>query len=81
MIGKRTAWGFMICLLAGFQSAWAGPGSEAYNEYLDKEVIYQNEDWQEYVTEIGERLLAVSPHAGRDYAFVVTDQPFVNASA
>ena len=34
--------------------------------------------WQDYVTEVGERLLAQSPHAGRTYAFVVVDQPVVN---
>ena len=61
--------------------SWAGPGAETYNEYLEKEVIYPDQAWQDYVTEVGERLLAASPHAGREYTFVVTDQPFVNAFA
>jgi predicted Zn-dependent protease len=59
----------------------AGPGAEMYNEFLEKGVIYPDDEWQEYVTEIGERLLAVSPHADRTYTFVVVDQPIVNAWA
>ena len=61
--------------------AHAGPGAEMYNEFLEKGVIYPDDEWQAYVTEIGERLLAVSPHAGRTYTFVVVDQPIVNAWA
>jgi len=60
---------------------WAGAGAETYNELLEKELIYPDEEWQDYVTEIGERLLAVSPHKGRTYTFTVTDQSEVNAFA
>ena len=59
----------------------SGPGAQTYNELLEKELIYPDEAWQDYVTAIGERLLAVSPHKGRTYTFTVTDQPFVNAFA
>lgn len=59
----------------------AGPGAQFYNEYLEKDLIYPDEEWQDYVTEIGERLLAVSPHAGKTYTFVVTDEPIYNAYA
>ncbi|GIR63862.1 MAG: hypothetical protein CM15mP68_5280 [Pseudomonadota bacterium] len=52
-----------------------------YNEFLEKGVIYPDQEWQDYVTEVGERLLANSPHAGRNYTFVVVDQPVVNAWA
>ncbi|MEM9622686.1 MAG: M48 family metalloprotease [Pseudomonadota bacterium] len=61
--------------------SWAGAGAETYNELLEKELIYPDEAWQDYVTEIGERLLEVSPHKGRTYTFTVTDQPEVNAFA
>jgi predicted Zn-dependent protease len=61
--------------------AWAGPGAETYNEFLEKELIYPDERWQDYVTEVGERILAVSPDAGKNYTFVVTDQSMVNAFA
>ena len=59
----------------------AGPGAEMYNEFLEKGIIYPDDEWQEYVTAVGERLLAVSPDAGRAYTFVVVDQPIVNAWA
>lgn len=59
----------------------AGPGAEIYNEFVEKEVIYPDEAWQDYVTEVGERVLAVTPHAGKNYTFTVTDQSFVNAFA
>ena len=62
-------------------SSLAGPGAEMYNEFLEKGVIYPDQAWQDYVTEVGERLLAQSPHAGRTYTFVVVDQPVVNAWA
>ena len=62
-------------------SAQAGPGAEMYNEFLEKGIIYPDQEWQDYVTEVGERLLAKSPHAGRTYTFVVVDQPVVNAWA
>ena len=68
---------------AGFapEVAWAGAGAETYNEFLEKELLYPDERWQEYVTEVGERILAVTPHAGKIYTFVVTDQSMVNAFA
>ena len=62
-------------------ASWAGPGAETYNEFLEKELIYPNQEWQDYVTEVGERILAVSPHAGHNYTFTVTDQSMVNAFA
>jgi predicted Zn-dependent protease len=72
---------FAAHLSAMALTAQAGPGAETYNEFLEKEVIYPDDAWQEYVTEVGERLLAVSPHAGQTYTFVVVDQPHVNAWA
>ncbi len=71
----------MVVALAGASFAWAGPGAETYNEFLEKELIYPNQQWQDYVTEVGERILAVTPHAGQNYTFTVTDQSMVNAFA
>jgi predicted Zn-dependent protease len=71
-----------VALIASSSQAWAaGPGAQWYNEYLEKDLLYPDEEWHDYVTEIGERLLAVSPHKGQTYTFVVTDEPFVNAWA
>ena len=72
--------GVALCILLS-PSAYAGPGAEMYNEFLEKGIIYPDQAWQDYVTEVGERLLAQSPHAGRTYTFVVVDQPVVNAWA
>ena len=68
----------IICLHAAHA---AGPGAQYYNEFLEKDLIYPDEEWQDYVTEIGERLLAHTPHKGRNYNFVVTSEPRVNAFA
>lgn len=73
----------LICVLlvAASLSAptWAGPGAKVYQEMREKELLYSDEAWQEYVTLIGERLLSQSSHAGRNYTFVVADNPAVNA--
>ncbi|NOX51782.1 MAG: M48 family metalloprotease, partial [Gammaproteobacteria bacterium] len=81
-VNKTTA-GFIVGLLSlsCASASYAGPGAEAYNEFLEKEIIYPDEEWQAYVTEVGERLLAKSAHKNRNYTFVVTDQPLVNAWA
>ena len=80
---RNTLAGFGAVLLVALATvpvpAQAGVGAKMYNEFLEKGVIYPDEEWQDYVTEIGERLLAVSPHAGKTYTFVVVDQPTVNA--
>jgi predicted Zn-dependent protease len=74
---------FVALLISVFmaEGALAGPGSETYNEFVEKELIYPDQEWQDYITEVGERLLAQSPHAGKTYTFVVTDQSMVNAFA
>ncbi len=81
-VNKATS-GFMVGLLglSCASASYAGPGAEAYNEFLEKEIIYPDEEWQAYITEVGERLLAKSSHKDRSYTFVVTDQPLVNAWA
>ena len=76
---RKALW--VILLLMPSLGFAAGPGAQVYNEYLEKDLLYPDEEWQDYVTEIGERLLAVSPHAGRTYTFAVTDEPIYNASA
>ena len=64
------------------ETAWAADaGAQTYNEMLEKDLLYPDQEWQDYVTEIGERILAVSPHAGRNYVFTVTDESFFNAWA
>lgn len=66
-------------LLAQAALATASDATEQYNAYVESGLIYENEDWQKYVTEVGERVLSVSPHANRQYTFIVLDDPVINA--
>ena len=59
----------------------AGPGAKFYQELLEQEALYPDEAWQEYVDAIGQRLVAVTPHARREYHFYVLDATAVNAMA
>ncbi|MBV26720.1 MAG: hypothetical protein CMQ13_01500 [Gammaproteobacteria bacterium] len=77
---RTTAWLWMTLALC-IANAQAGPGAEMYNELLEKGVIYPDSAWQQYVTDVGERLLAVSSHANETYTFTVVDEPVVNAWA
>ena len=71
-----------LFLLLSVRLAWAaGAGEKMYNDLLEKDALYPDEDWQNYVTEIGERLVAATSDAGKTYTFVVTDQTGVNAAA
>jgi predicted Zn-dependent protease len=70
----------LAALLGGGVSvARASDATEEYNAYIEAGLIYENEDWQRYVAEVGERILAVSPHANRTYTFVLLDDPIINA--
>ena len=64
-----------------FSYASMNSGAEIYNEFLEKGLIYPDEDWQEYVVEVGNRLLATIPKQNTKYTFVVVDQSIVNAWA
>ena len=59
----------------------AGPGERLYDELKEKNQIYQDESWQLYVNEVGQRLVEITPHAGKDYHFFVIDNSGVNAMA
>ncbi len=85
---SKPGYGARATLLAGVLvamvaagTAQAGPGAKIYQELREKEQFYPDERWQQYVTDIGERLLANSSHAGANYTFTVLDNPAVNAFA
>jgi predicted Zn-dependent protease len=83
MLLRTLAIAVSMTLLGAVASsvAVAGPGEKLYNELREKDQLYQDEEWQSYVDEIGQRLVAISPHAGREYHFYVLDNPDVNAMA
>ena len=79
---KAVLTSITLVLLFGAGCAFgAGDGEKMYNDLREKNALYRDGEWQDYVTEIGERLLAVSPDAGKNYTFVVVDNPSVNAAA
>ena len=67
--------GVLITIILGsflpFSPAYASmnSGAEIYNEFLEKGLIYPDEDWQEYVVEVGNRLLATIPNQNTQYTF------------
>ena len=83
---KRGVSGFLALALTalacfGAASHAAGPGAKFYQELLEQDGLYPDEAWQEYVDAIGQRLLAVTPDAGKEYHFYVLDSTSVNAMA
>lgn len=86
--GRPTLRWLLWVFCAGFLAqaalvgtATAGPGEKLYRELLERDQLYPDEEWQAYVQQVGERLLAVSPDAGKKYYFYVLDNPAVNAMA
>ena len=49
--------------------AWAGAGEKMLKELRENGQIYADQRWQQYVQDIGERLLANAPARGADYSF------------
>ena len=62
-------------------SVLAGPGEKVYLEFREQDALYDDPEWQAYVNEIGQRLVAANPKAEGDFYFYVIDNPAVNAMA
>ena len=72
----------LLALLLGISgSVHAGPGEKTYQAFLENGGLYDDPEWQAYVDEIGQRLVAVSGDAGDEYHFYVVDDTTVNAFA
>lgn len=71
----------LAALLAAGVAVAAGPGAKVYREMLEKDQLYADPEWQAYVQQIGERLVAVTPDAGDEFHFYVLDNSDVNAMA
>ncbi|MAM69908.1 MAG: peptidase M48 Ste24p [Gammaproteobacteria bacterium] len=56
-------------------------GAELHQQMLQETPVYQNEQLQEYVNEVGQRLAAVSHRPDIEYTFTVVDSPDINAFA
>ena len=71
----------MAAVVLSAVGAFASPGSKMVKELEETEGFYDDERWQQYVTAIGERLLAHSPDRGKKYHFYVLDGAILNAMA
>ena len=69
-------------VIAGMADAAAptkGRAAKNHKMFMAEWPEYDDPAIKAYVTEIGNRILAQSPHAGRDYEFIVRDNPTPNA--
>jgi len=73
-------WLALLALLFAM-GASAGPGEKAYQEMREKGLLYPDQAWQDYVAEIGQRLVAVSGASDQTFYFYVIDESSVNAMA
>ena len=71
----------LVSALALSSLVEASPGEDMYQTLLENGGLYDDPEWQAYVDEIGQRLVAVSPDAGEEYHFFVIDETSVNAFA
>lgn len=56
-------------------------GTELHEQMLQQTPIYRDQDLQEYVNEVGQKLAAVSHRSDIAYTFTVVDSPDINAFA
>lgn len=72
---------FIVVAVFAAHLGHAGAGEKLYKEFVASNQLYPDERLQQYVSDIGERLLAYTPDAGKEYRFVVLDNDQVNAFA
>ncbi len=70
-----------ILLVVADVPSHAGSGKKMYKEFVANNQLYPDERWQQYVRDIGARVLEHTPDAGKDYHFHVLDGDEVNAFA
>ena len=71
----------IVSVLLAASLGHAGPGEKMLKELTENNQLYPDERLQQYVRTIGERLLAHTPDAGKEYHFTVLDSDQVNAFA
>ena len=80
-LNSRMCVAVMAAVVLATFGALGSPGSKMVKELTENDGFYDDERWQRYVTEIGERLLAHSPDRGKKYHFYVIDGAILNAMA
>jgi len=56
-------------------------GAELHQQILQENPVYQDQQLQDYVNEVGQKLAAVSHRPDIEYTFTVVDSPDINAFA
>ncbi|MCY3884623.1 MAG: M48 family metalloprotease [Gammaproteobacteria bacterium] len=72
---------FVVSLLLVPLNALGGTGAKLYNEFMDSDALYPDPEWQEYIDDLGQKLLSHSKDRGKQYHFFVLDNPEINAFA
>ena len=73
---------FAVLLIFSWSfSAYGGAGAEIYNELLEKDLLYTDNQWDEYVEAVGARLLDSGPYQSLFTTITVVDTSMVNAFA
>jgi predicted Zn-dependent protease len=71
----------LLALCLGLpQIAAAGPGEEMYQEMREKGLLYPDQEWQDYINAIGQRLVKAGGAQG-EFHFYLVDNSSVNAMA
>ena len=80
---KRTLLLLLVATLCtmGSHALAESQADKFYQQLVANGGRYQDETLQTYVTELGERLVAVSPMAGEKFTFTVVDSADINAYA
>jgi predicted Zn-dependent protease len=77
---RSLAFGVLAFALGLPGIAAAGPGEEMYQEMREKGLLYPDQEWQDYINAIGQRLVKAGGAQG-EYHFYLVDNSAVNAEA
>lgn len=80
-IWLRAVLAALVLAITASSAVAAGPGEKTYQAFLENGGLYDDPEWQAYVDEIGQRLVAVTSYAGKEFHFYVVDDTSVNAFA
>ena len=72
---------FITILFTATGAMGAGAGKKMYDEFVENGQIYPHDGWQDYVTNLGQKLLQYASGNPDKYKFTVLDNAQINAFA
>ncbi len=63
------------------ESGESSVGREMYDKFVAEGAVYDDPELQAYIDRVGQRLVANSDMADRDFTFTIIDSPDINAFA